>query len=163
MDSQDLLALLTEFLRPLPLSVFVQFVLPSSPYIATHAQASLNQNLLRPLLSADAPTYNTYSMTQKELEKHFLPFASSYSGFIDNARVSILVEGLFRMVIRHLDVQATGSLKQKLEKGIVARHNKARGGVRRKAGETEAEDALASIMLEQSAARLRLLLDTIKT
>ncbi|KAL1311598.1 hypothetical protein AAFC00_001711 [Neodothiora populina] len=159
LDTDSLLDLYTESLRPLPLRIFVQFTLPTTPYLEPHAQATLNQTLLQPLISSDAPTFKAMTMTQEAFEKHYLPFPSNYASLIENARVSILIEGLLRLLLRHLDLQISVSLKRNLELGIQARRDKAAGsGTRRKRVERGVEDQHAAEVLEMSAARMRLLL-----
>lgn len=161
LDTDDLFDLYTEFLRPLPLHVFVQFVLPSEPFLEPNAQASVNQDLLRILISSDAPTYKAETMTQKEFETHFLPYPANYTNHLENARVSVLVEGLLRLLVRYLDLQVDESFMSKLEEGISARKEKAKFGARKLTGEKEAEEELAVGVLEMSSMRMRMLLRTI--
>ena len=97
-------------------------------------------------------------MRQVEFETHFLPYPANYTNFVENSRVSILVEGLLRLLLRYLDLQVTESLEQKLEQGIKAREAKARFGTRRKGGEREAEEDAAAIVLAMSSVRMRMLL-----
>lgn len=42
-DTEEILSVFTEFIKPLPLEVFQQFVLPSKPYLSDNLQASLNE------------------------------------------------------------------------------------------------------------------------
>lgn len=159
LEADDLFDLFTEFLRPLPLSVFTQFVLPTSPYLESDAQASLNLTLLRPLISSDAPMYNADKMRQAEFEQHFLPYPANYTNYVENARVSVLVEGLLRLLVQYADVQVTASLRSKLKEGIKARKEKAKLGTRRKGLEKEAEADVAATILELSSARMLVVVD----
>ena len=158
MELEDYFDLLTEFIRPLPLPIFPQFVLPASPYLEPHAQASLNQNLLRPIISSEAPIYHADTMTQAEFEKHFLPFPANYTNYVDNARVSMLVESLLRLLFRHAGLQVTESLTTKLEEGIKARESKAGFGARKKGTIRGVEEDRAAKVLGFSAARMRAVL-----
>ncbi|GAB7351635.1 hypothetical protein MBLNU459_g2243t2 [Dothideomycetes sp. NU459] len=163
-STEDLFDLFTEFLRPLPLSIFVQFVLPTTPYLEPHAQARLIQILFRPLISSEAPVYNAYSMTQAEFEKHFLPFPASHYNYVDNARLSCMIESLLRMLLRHADLRITDSLVAKLEEGIEARESKAKSSAKKKKkiGEREAEERYAADVMKMSAARMRMLIAAAK-
>jgi len=98
-------------------------------------------------------------MRQAEFETHFLPYPASYTSLVDNARVSVLVESLLRMLSRHLGLQVTSSFKGKLNQGIKAREGKAKSATKRKGEDKEAEDDLATAMLEMSAARMRVMVD----
>lgn len=157
MELEDCFDLLTEFIRPLPLFVFTQFVLPSTPYLEPHSHASLCQNLLRPTISSDAPVYHADTMRQAEFEKHFLPYAANYSNYVENCRVGLLVESLLRLLFRHAGLVVTEALKKGLEKGIKGREAKAAFGARKLVGSKEAEEERAVRMLRAGAQRMRVL------
>lgn len=91
-------------------------------------------------------------MTQADFELHYLPYAANYTNQTDNVKVSILIEGLLRLLVRYLGLQVTKELKSKLEEGITARDEKARSATRKKPDD-EAVGALS-----MSAARMRMML-----
>lgn len=101
-------------------------------------------------------------MTQDEFETHFLPFPANYTHYVENARVSLLVEGLLRLLLKYNQLRITESLTAKLEEGIKAREGKARLGAKKKVGGREAEELFAVGVLGMSAARMRMLVQTAK-
>jgi hypothetical protein len=155
LELEDCFDLLTEFIRPLPLAIFSQFVLPVTPYLGAHSQASLCQDLLRPIISSEAPVYRSPTMTQADFEKHFLPYASNYANHVENARVSMLVESLLRLMFKHEVLKVHDGLEKKLEQGIKAREDKAKFGARKLVGVKGAEEEKAVKLLAFSAARMR--------
>ncbi|KAI4720438.1 hypothetical protein E4T48_03368 [Aureobasidium sp. EXF-10727] len=156
MEAEDCFDLVTEFLRPLPLDTFMLFVSPPTPWLEPHSHASLCQTLLRPIISSEAPTYHANTMTQVDFEKHFLPYPAKYTNYVENARVSLLVEALLRLLFRHSALIVNNSLKRKLDEGIKAREAKAKSGARKFVGVKEAEDEKAVKILANSAMRMRM-------
>ncbi|CAD0112361.1 unnamed protein product, partial [Aureobasidium uvarum] len=156
MEAEDCFDLVTEFLRPLPLDTFILFVSPPTPWLEPHSHASLCQNLLRPTISSEAPTYHADTMTQIDFEKHFLPYSANYTNYVENARVSLLVEALLRLLFRHSALIVNNSLKKKLDEGIKAREAKAKFGTRKLVGVKEAEEEKAVKMLANSAMRMKM-------
>ncbi|TIA64139.1 hypothetical protein D6C83_02657 [Aureobasidium pullulans] len=156
MEAEDCFDLVTEFIRPLPLDMFILFVSPPTPWLEPHSHASLCQNLLRPTISSEAPTYHADTMTQIEFEKHFLPYPANYTNYVENARVSLLVEALLRLLFRHSALTVNTGLKKKLDEGIKAREAKAKFGARKLVGVNAAEEEKAIKMLANSAARMRM-------
>lgn len=156
MEVEDCFDLVTEFLRPLPLDTFMLFVSPPNPWLEAHSHASLCQNLLRPIISSEAPTYHADTMTQIEFEKHFLPYPANYTNYVENARVSLLVEKLLRLLWTNSALVVNDSLKKKLDEGIKAREAKAKFGARKLVGAKGAEEEKAVQMLTRSAMRMRM-------
>ncbi|KAH0147503.1 hypothetical protein KCU67_g11839, partial [Aureobasidium melanogenum] len=156
MEVEDCFDLVTEFLRPLPLDIFVLFVSPPTPWLEPHSHASLCQNLLRPIISSEAPVYQADTMTQIEFERHFLPYPANYTNYVENARVSLLVEALLRLLFRHSALIVNNSLKKKLDEGIKVREAKAKFGARKLVGIKEAEEDKAVKLLANSAMRMRM-------
>lgn len=180
MDTEDLFDLYTEFLRPLPLPLFQLFIqptttstssypsssppsssipnaptpLPSGHYLPPHLHAALTQNLLRPLLSHDAPIFRSGSMTQSELERHFLPFAANAAGWGENAKVAVCVAVLAVLLWAHggLETGERGTFRKAVEVGTERRRERARGDRRRKGAEGEEE--FAKTVLEVSERNL---------
>jgi hypothetical protein len=159
LDTEDLFDLYTEFLRPLALPVFQQFVLPVKPWLGPNSQASLNQMLLRPLLVATAPPYHENALAQEELEVHYAPFAANSSGAVDNAKVSLLVEGLVRLLWKSGQLVATERLRALVKQGIEARREKVAFDGRRKVGVKRKVDEEAVVVMECSAERMLVVMD----
>lgn len=162
LDTEDLFDLYTEFLRPLPLPVFQKFVLPSKCWLDPHEQSSLDQMLLRPLLSNAAPDYNENSLTQRDFELHYAPYCSNLSNVVDNAKLSLLVEDLLRLLWRSGRLTYSDSLKESVEEGIKVRKGKVSMDGRRKAAVRAAEDEEARTVLEHSGQRMLAILDMIQ-
>lgn len=102
-------------------------------------------------------------MTQAEFELHSLPHCANHANLLENARVSLLIEGLLRVLARQLDLQATTTLKAILEQGIQARDEKARSDARRKPENRGVEEEGAAIVLSMSAARMNMLVAVMST
>ncbi|GAB7358731.1 hypothetical protein MBLNU230_g3960t1 [Neophaeotheca triangularis] len=192
-DTETLFEIYVEALRDLPLQTFTAFALPTSipnatspfpayntcapdlsaPWLEPEALSSLLQVLVRPLLSAQAPLYHLNSLTPADWCKYFAPWAANLGSVVENARVSICVEGLGRLLWR-MDRRAWEGLKGEeeglgrvVEEGIKARRKKAGlkvGGKEREArrgwggrlGKKEDEEAAVRV-LEGSERRLRAL------
>ena len=168
MDTEDLFDLYTEFIHPLPLPTFLLFTQQQQPqpsYLSPNSQASLFQTLLRPIISTDAPVPKKTTVSQADLEKHFLPFPANLASVEGNAKVSILVEGLMRLLWRcgRLDRSSKGLelLRRTVEKGIEARRKKATFDGRKKGREMLEREKVARRVLEESAERMRGLLDVL--
>lgn len=162
LDTEDLFDLYTEFLRPLPLSIFASFVVPSQPWLGPHSQASLDQMLLRPLLTGSAPTYDENALTVSDFEEYYAGFAASKAGAVDNARVSILVESLLRLLWEQGALEGEGGngrLRKVVDKGITERKERSGWDGRRKAGSRARDEEEAMKVLQASAERMRLVLD----
>lgn len=158
LDTEDLFDLYTEFLHPLPLPAFSHFTQPSPPYLAPASQAFLNQTLLRPLIASSAPTYNGHNMTQADLVKHYLPFAANHGGPVDNAKVSLLVESLFRLLWLHGSLQSDAALRRAVKEGVGLRAARAGVDARKKTAARARLDDEAKRVLDASGARLVALL-----
>jgi hypothetical protein len=159
LDTEDLFDLYTEFLRPLPLSVFQQFVLPAKPWLGPNSYASLNQMILRPLLIATAPQYKENALTQAEFEVYYAQYAANSTGHVDNAKVSLLMEGLLRLLWKSGQLAATEKLRRVVMQGIEARKEKAAFDGRRKVGVNRAVDEEALSAMEYSGERMMVILD----
>ena len=159
LDNEDLFDLYTEFLRPLTLPVFQQFVLPTNPYLGPNSQASLNQMLLRPLLAATAPVYNENALTQAEFETHYASYAANNTSVVDNAKVSLLLENLLGLLWNSRALKSTQRLRNLVEQGNAARKEKAAFDGRRKVEVKAKVDEEATNVLECSAERMLMVLD----
>lgn len=154
LDTEDLFDLYTEFLRPLPLPVFQQFVLSSERWLGSNEQSSLNQMLLRPLLTSTAPPYHENALTQRDFEVQFASYAANTTSVVNNAKVSLLVEDLLRLLWRSGGLVYSGKLRKVVERGIQARSDKAAWDGRRKTGVKAAEEEDAALMMECSGERM---------
>lgn len=77
----------------------------------------------------------------------------------DNAKVSILVENLFRLLLREGVGYHTPSLDTAVEKGIIARQTKVKGDRRKKEnGAKRKDEENDMVCLKASSQRLRSLL-----
>ncbi len=159
LDTEELFDLYTEFLRPLPLAMFQQFVLPATPWLGPNSQASLNQMLLRPLLVTTAPAYNENALTQKEFESCYAPYAANNTSSTDNAKVGLLIESLLRLLWSSNALQVTPALRMAVEQGIAARKDKAAFDGRKKVGGRIKVDEEAMSVMECSAERMITVLD----
>lgn len=183
-NTENLFDLFTEFMRPLPLTHFLALLFPS-PLSDVNATSSLYQMLLRPILSGDAPVYNANYLTREDLIAFYLPFPASSTSAADNAKVSVVIEGLLRLLWGQglLDdtpddsspkrrarngrpAEKSGKvnkLREAVERGIAARKDKVGTESRkRKAGAAAEEDELAREVLEASSNRMLALLDMIE-
>jgi len=161
-DTEDLLDLYTEFLRPLPLPVFQAFVLPSKPYLTARAQTNLSCMLLRPLLAATAPAYTEASLTAEGFGKWYAPFAANGAGAVDNAKCSLLIEGLLRGISGEGgDARIGGKLRKAVEKGIEARRARVAHAGRRRTGSKAKEEDEAVMVMDCSAERMMAWLELI--
>ncbi|KZF18980.1 hypothetical protein L228DRAFT_286213 [Xylona heveae TC161] len=168
-----------DHLRPLPLAKFNLFISPIPvPTFNPSAHSSLVQLLLRSMLASSAPALPRAGpargsrgerirksgdstslrdsselsdfLTQDLLERHFLPFAASSAGPADNAKVSLMLECLMRLLAMHVGLSRSptlgsssqepnegsvdksqdedpsqGTLRRAVEQGIAAREEKA--------------------------------------
>ncbi|KAI9844438.1 MAG: hypothetical protein M1838_002196 [Thelocarpon superellum] len=169
---ESLYSTYVEHLRPLDLPTFSLFTSPTMlPYISSAARSSMTQLLLRSLISSTAPfprqppaTPSSTStgpqqaqqddLSQETLEQCFLPYSANTSSVMDNAKVSLLVEALLRLLDLHVGVTPTPALRDAVERGIRAREARAKPSGRRREDVKRAED-LAGVYLKASAARLR--------
>ena len=162
LDTEDLFDLYTEFLKPLSLPVFQQFVLPTKRWLSENSQASLIQMLLRPMLAAIAPPYNENNLTQADFETHYAPYAANVTSVVENAKVSLLIECLLRLLWKAAQLTHTSRLQTLIEQGIAARKEKAGLDGRRRTGANAKEGGIASLTLECSGERMLTILDMIR-
>ncbi|KAK0256272.1 hypothetical protein LTR29_003330 [Friedmanniomyces endolithicus] len=160
LDTEDLFDIFTEFLRPLPLAIFSHFVCPARPYLDPDALSSMLQMLFRPLLvGSGAPVYDENIVTQEVFEECFAPFAAGGGGGVDNAKVSVMVESLLRLLWRNGGVVGRRSLREAVEKGVKVRREKVAWDGRRRTGFKALEEEEAGMVMEASAQRMMSVLD----
>ncbi|KAL8915582.1 MAG: hypothetical protein Q9171_000147 [Xanthocarpia ochracea] len=153
-----------EHIRPLPLPSFFILVSPSSmQYFHQSAASSITQIILRSLISSSAPAPQTDDLTQKDLEGCYLPYPANTSSISDNAKVSLCVETLLRLLQGHCGLYWNhGHLQNAVEQGIEAREQKAKkAGKGRGKGKGDGEGE--KMWLRASAGRMRALLDLVRS
>ena len=142
---------------------FSLFVTPSySTHFPVEVYVSLCHALLARLLINKAPApyavsgVNSDDLSQDIIEKCFLPFPANTSSTEDNAKVSILVESLFRAFLKACPCYRSPSLGHAIQEGVKARENKAKGDKRRKGAKNTAVDS-DLVWLKASGKRLMVL------
>lgn len=105
---------------------------------------------------------NNDGLTQDILEQCYLPFPATTSSASDNAKVSILVESLLRLLVREKLTFHASSLDTAIEDGIKARESKIKGDKKKKDSATRRKDENDIMTLSGSGQRLRSLLSWIK-
>lgn len=93
------------------------------------------------------------------MEKCFFPFAAITTSVGDNAKLSIVMENLFRMMETIVPFEYRASLEDCVERGILAREKKVKKKIGAKKGKDEDEDMF---WLTASGERLRLLVKLVK-
>lgn len=155
-DIEELFSLFTEFIKPLPLTVFQQFVLPQTPYIDADFHASLLDLLSRPLLGSS--TCNG-PIDQAEFERSFASCAAVHSSVEDNAKVSLIIESLLRALWEaRLLSNDPSRLKALVLEGVQARTQKVASDGRRKTVKRASADDEARTVMQCSADRMDVLL-----
>jgi hypothetical protein len=99
-DLDDLYTLFVEFIKPLPLSIFTQVVLPSTSadVMSLDAGTTLAEMLLQRLLESAAPSEREDNfLTLAKLCECYAPYAAGGTGkTVDQAKVGLLIEALVR-------------------------------------------------------------------
>lgn len=126
------------------------------PHLPLVALSSIVQAHLSQLLPWSAPRPDDDSLNQENLERCFLPFAANTSSVEDNAKVSVLIETLFRLLATHGGIEYTAELMAAVDKGIKAREKKCTGTRKKKSGSAKDEEDM--YWLNASAERMKLLL-----
>jgi hypothetical protein len=122
-----------EHIRPLPLPTFFLIMSPSSLSLFTPAAASsLTQFILRSIIASSAPLPPKDDLEQDILERSYLPYAANTGSIADNAKVSICVETLLRLLDKHIGLVWSEELQSAMEAGIEAREIKAKKGAKKK-------------------------------
>ncbi|KAL8797932.1 MAG: hypothetical protein Q9182_007115, partial [Xanthomendoza sp. 2 TL-2023] len=151
-----------ENIRPLPLPSFFILVSPSSmQHFHPAAASSLTQIILRSLIASSAPSPITDDLTQKDLERCYLPYAANTGSISDNAKVSLCVETLMRLLHRACGLYwNNGLLQEAVKRGIEAREQKAtKAGKGRGKWKGKGDSEGERMWLRGSAGRMRGLMD----
>lgn len=140
-----------EHIRPIPLPTFFLIMSPSSlKFFTPSAASSLTQFILRSIIATSAPLPPKDDLEQDILERSYLPYAANTGSVADNAKVSICVETLLRLLDKHIGLVWSEELQNAMEAGIEARESKAKKGTKKK------QDVEANRMwLRASAERIR--------
>jgi hypothetical protein len=153
-DRDELYTLYVEFIKPLPLPIFQEFILPNTYTGAafdalTHTR--LCEAILRRTLESRAPaTAEAGLLTAERLIQCYLPYGASSSGIDAQARVALLVEALTRRAELDADVEM---LRWATEEGVRRREDYAREAM----GRRKKHDENALKALKESGTRLRAL------
>lgn len=116
-----------EYIRPLPLPTFFLLMSPLGlRFFTPSAASSFTQYILRSLIASAAPLPVKDDLGQKMLQESYLPFAANTNTIADNAKVSICVETLLRLLDKYVELSWTPALQDTAEIGIEARSTKAK-------------------------------------
>jgi hypothetical protein len=154
MEAEELYTLFVEFIKPLPLATFQLIVLPSIfSAFSGNAHVTLCELLLQRMLESTAPnTRDERYLTQRKMEKFYLPYAANKMTRVDNAKVSLLLESMLRYVSLAGSLQPKQALREALEAGIAARNEKAANGPQKG---NKNDDGVAWAWLTESGERMR--------
>lgn len=158
--SLDLIDLYTEFLRPLPLPIFVSLISTASHTsngFPAVEHSLLLRTLLRTMLFTSIPRSTEDGfLTQENIEQHYLPATANTSSLVDNAKVSLCVAYLLRLLDRYKPLERSARLKKMTLQGIEARKAKVASGVggrKGKMGKEEMKEASAWLKSAESMLR----------
>lgn len=105
-------------------------------------------NLLTPFVSGKLPDYFRFDPTQDHFESVLLTLKGSQS-FAANAKVSLILEQLFMLMLADDQLKATEELREAMEAGIQARLN-AYGSGRGRRGNAGEERQARELMIDSS-------------
>ncbi|EON67584.1 hypothetical protein W97_06952 [Coniosporium apollinis CBS 100218] len=157
----ELFDVFTEFLRPLPLPTFSTILTTSALSPAT--LASLCANLLLPLITTAPPNYNTLLLCQPDLERFFLPAPANGNSYVDNAKVSLLLQTIVVQMFASGRIVPTEAFGAAVEEGVRARREKAIGDARKRGKGREGEEKEARGVLEGSERLLMVVLEVVES
>ncbi|KAI9780646.1 MAG: hypothetical protein M1839_006587 [Geoglossum umbratile] len=160
---EDLYDMYIEHIRPLPLPTFSLLILPVLPNVEPAYRSSFNQLLLHILLTTSAPPVSNDDLSQEKLETCYLPFPANTHSIADNAKVSLLVESLIRLLGVHAGLVYSEALETAVKTGIQARETKARANARKKRDLLIQEEEENWVYLRASSRRLRELVEFLKS
>lgn len=142
----ELYTLFVEFIRPLPVPAFSQFVVALPRIFSRDAHCTLCEVLLQRMLEnvVDDERY----LTKTKMVQSYLPFAASKSDASSNAKVSLLLESLVRSMKKGGLLDDGPDVQEAVRKGVERRQQVLRSDRGKKAS---GEEELASKMLRESA------------
>ncbi|KAJ4983915.1 hypothetical protein SVAN01_10601 [Stagonosporopsis vannaccii] len=148
---------IVEDFRYLPTMLFSAFL--TSLTVPGPMKYMFLANLLLPFVSGTLPDYFRFDPTQDHFETILLPLKGSQS-FAANAKVSLILEQLYRHMMAEDGLRPTKALREAMEAGIQARHN-AYGSGRGKRGNA-GEEKQARELMEASSGRLLGMLEVLE-
>lgn len=154
----------TDRISKLPLPAFATFLAGHDSPLERERVLAIIRILLPPLLPSNSPETRRVdpkadaceAVSPAILEQCYLPFA--YRTADNNARISIAVETLIRIMWGVEGIRWTPSLHQAVVKGIKARNDKSAP----KKGRKDDGDQVAREMLRASASRLMAMSEILK-
>jgi hypothetical protein len=168
-DIAELYEVIVSNLKTVPLPAFSLIMSPSkSSEMKVQVFVSLANLMLLRYFPPNAPRLyevtgsDDDNITQDVLEQCFLPYSAQNSSTHDNAKVSILVESLFRLYLRECLCSYTPTLEQAVGLGILARDNKIKTDKKPKDPGAKKRQEVAREWLKASGERLRSLLAFVK-
>lgn len=109
-------------------------------------------NLLLPLVNGTLPDYFRYDPTQEHFESILLPLHGKKQAFADNAKVSLILEQLFLLMVTDYSLKPTNEIKKAMELGIATRHSV--HGTARGKKSNAGEEKQAKDLMEASSGRM---------
>ncbi len=150
--------------RELPTNVFALFVSSSSPAapLPQETVCSILRNALRHYLPAAVPnplsldgeTDDLDGCSVAMLERCYLPFAASSVTLEMNAKMSLVLESLFRIVWVYGGITWSAGLQRALEKGVQARSDRTKARRKKARAKSDGDEDSAGVVLEKSGQRL---------
>ncbi|KAK6086519.1 hypothetical protein SCUP515_00085 [Seiridium cupressi] len=173
-DLPDLYETFESQIRCLPLSLFTAFIDSTTSSLRIDSQISILQDVLSNFMPSsavnpakvDAERYDANGTSPAIIERCFLPYAANTIAAEDNAKVSVLLEELVKLVWMEGTEQFSEDLYNRVTKGINAREAKIKKRVvgtrgRRNGYAQEDPDSEARSVLQESAKRLQQLAELI--
>lgn len=149
MDLDELYHLFVDFMRYLPLPVFQLLVSPSvTTGFSAAALVTLCEILLLRLLEKSIPPSDEPYASQEKLVRCYLPYAAKTTNPVDNAKVSLLLESLMRLLHADGMLEYNEILKLAADGGINNRADKAQTDTRKSQVKLRAEEIGWSWLIE---------------
>ena len=169
----DVYVTFADALRELPAPFFALFVSTASSILPSDSLSTLLRHILPHYLPSSVPDPADvveddedddveYGISMPMLQCCFLPYAANSVSVDANAKMSLVLESLLRLVWEKCGISWTSELQTVVEKGIAARNakTKPRKNARAKA---DGDDQLARKMLTDSSQRLLTIMRIIKS
>ncbi|TID16558.1 hypothetical protein E2P81_ATG11981 [Venturia nashicola] len=153
-DLETLFDIITECLRPLPLTIFSQFI--STSLLETNDQCCLLTNLMIPFLPRAPANLDVFRPEQDKFVKHFLPCAANSTRVSENLKMSLMIEALLMNMWTAETLQPGKALTDAVKKGVKARSKRCEYSTRTK------EDKEHQTLLVMSAERINLILEMLE-
>ena len=100
---EELYTLFVEFIKPLPLDIFKQVILPDSPVSSAfdvNTHLTMCEAILQRTLESSAPRNVASPMSAEKMVSCYLPFAASGGDVDAQARVALVVEAMVRILLK---------------------------------------------------------------